>query len=135
MSFDANRCKEIGWEEVLWCLCSIQIDVMLVIMWFVTEDISSMVFNIIGETARAILGVTDSSLRMQWLRHMECHCKQIYQDDSSTNIDRGSNLTEDGHMECGASIMNGDSEAYGTVGSAPSTCKFDIYKIFVMFVK
>ncbi|KAF9668929.1 hypothetical protein SADUNF_Sadunf14G0054600 [Salix dunnii] len=35
----------------------------------------------------------------------------------------GSNLTEDGHVECGASIMDGDSGAFGAVGVVPDTCQ------------
>ncbi|THG04564.1 hypothetical protein TEA_028224 [Camellia sinensis var. sinensis] len=40
-------------------------------------------------------------------------------DDPSTNAGRGSNLTEDGHVECDASIMDGDSGAFGAVGAVP----------------
>lgn len=36
-----------------------------------------------------------------------------------TNAGRGSNLTEDGHVECDASIMDGDTGAFGAVGAVP----------------
>lgn len=42
-------------------------------------------------------------------------------DDPITNAGRGSNLTEDGHVECDASIMDGDSGAFGAVGAVPGT--------------
>ncbi|XP_058075884.1 putative threonine aspartase isoform X2 [Magnolia sinica] len=41
---------------------------------------------------------------------------QVLEDDPSTNAGRGSNLTEDGHVECDASIMDGCSGAFGAVG-------------------
>lgn len=44
-----------------------------------------------------------------------------YQDDPSTNAGRGSNLTEDGHVECDASIMDANTGAFGAVGSVPGT--------------
>ncbi|KAH7835014.1 hypothetical protein Vadar_022062 [Vaccinium darrowii] len=44
---------------------------------------------------------------------------QVLEDDPSTNVGRGSNLTEDGHMECDASIMHGNSGAFGAVGGVP----------------
>ncbi|CAK7348050.1 unnamed protein product [Dovyalis caffra] len=44
---------------------------------------------------------------------------QVLEDDSSTNAGRGSNLTEDGRVECDASIMDGDSGAFGAVGAVP----------------
>uniref|UniRef100_A0A7N0T405 Threonine aspartase n=1 Tax=Kalanchoe fedtschenkoi TaxID=63787 RepID=A0A7N0T405_KALFE len=42
---------------------------------------------------------------------------QVLEDDPSTNAGRGSNLTEDGHVECDASIMDGTSGAFGAVGA------------------
>ncbi|XP_068650732.1 putative threonine aspartase isoform X2 [Aristolochia californica] len=42
---------------------------------------------------------------------------QVLEDDPSTNAGRGSNLTEDGHVECDASIMDGHSGAFGAVGA------------------
>ncbi|CAA3001348.1 threonine aspartase isoform X1 [Olea europaea subsp. europaea] len=42
---------------------------------------------------------------------------QVLEDDPCTNAGRGSNLTEDGHVECDASIMHGDSGAFGAVGA------------------
>ncbi|KAM7472174.1 hypothetical protein LguiA_010357 [Lonicera macranthoides] len=44
---------------------------------------------------------------------------QSLEDDPSTNAGRGSNLTEDGHVEGDASIMDGDSGAFGAVGAVP----------------
>lgn len=44
---------------------------------------------------------------------------QVLEDDPSTNAGRGSNLTEDGHVECDASLMDGDSGAFGAVGAVP----------------
>ncbi|PKI39964.1 hypothetical protein CRG98_039627, partial [Punica granatum] len=43
----------------------------------------------------------------------------VLEDDPTTNAGRGSNLTEDGHVECDASIMDGDSGAFGAVGAVP----------------
>ncbi|XP_065631954.1 putative threonine aspartase isoform X1 [Quercus suber] len=40
-------------------------------------------------------------------------------DDPCTNAGRGSNLTEDGRVECDASIMDGHSGAFGAVGAVP----------------
>ncbi|XP_012083436.1 putative threonine aspartase isoform X2 [Jatropha curcas] len=42
---------------------------------------------------------------------------QVLEDDPWTNAGRGSNLTEDGSVECDASIMDGDSGAFGAVGA------------------
>ncbi|XP_028784276.1 putative threonine aspartase isoform X4 [Neltuma alba] len=44
---------------------------------------------------------------------------QVLEDDPSTNAGRGSNLTEDGNVECDASIMDGKSGAFGAVGAVP----------------
>ncbi|KAK4411362.1 putative threonine aspartase [Sesamum angolense] len=44
---------------------------------------------------------------------------KVLEDDPCTNAGRGSNLTEDGHVECDASIMDGDSGAFGAVGAVP----------------
>lgn len=41
------------------------------------------------------------------------------QNDPCTNAGRGSNLTEDGDVECDASIMDGSSGAFGAVGAVP----------------
>ncbi|XP_014520640.1 putative threonine aspartase isoform X3 [Vigna radiata var. radiata] len=44
---------------------------------------------------------------------------QVLEDDSCTNAGRGSNLTEDGGVECDASVMDGKSGAFGAVGAVP----------------
>ncbi|GMH00530.1 hypothetical protein Nepgr_002369 [Nepenthes gracilis] len=44
---------------------------------------------------------------------------KVLEDDPSTNAGRGSNLTEDGCVECDASIMDGESGAFGAVGAVP----------------
>ncbi|KAI4355029.1 hypothetical protein L6164_003847 [Bauhinia variegata] len=44
---------------------------------------------------------------------------QVLEDDPNTNAGRGSNLTEDGSVECDASIMDGKSGAFGAVGAVP----------------
>ncbi|KAL6124244.1 hypothetical protein ACLB2K_076759 [Fragaria x ananassa] len=44
---------------------------------------------------------------------------QVLEDDPVTNAGRGSNLTEDGCVECDASIMDGNSGAFGAVGALP----------------
>lgn len=46
----------------------------------------------------------------------------MLEDDSCTNAGRGSNLTEDGGVECDASVMDGKSGAFGAVGAVPGTC-------------
>jgi taspase (threonine aspartase 1) len=44
------------------------------------------------------------------------------QDDPITNAGRGSNLTESGHVECDASIMDGSTGSFGAVGAIQGTC-------------
>ncbi|EOA20769.1 hypothetical protein CARUB_v10001098mg [Capsella rubella] len=44
---------------------------------------------------------------------------QVLEDDPSTNAGRGSNLTEDGRVECDASLMDGGSGMFGGVGAVP----------------
>lgn len=44
---------------------------------------------------------------------------QVLEDDPSANAGRGSNLTEDGNVECDASLMDGQSGAFGAVGAVP----------------
>ncbi|XP_065864668.1 putative threonine aspartase isoform X2 [Euphorbia lathyris] len=44
---------------------------------------------------------------------------QVLEDDPSTNAGRGSNLTEDGNVECDSSIMEGDTGVFGAVGAVP----------------
>ncbi|CAM6101609.1 unnamed protein product [Calypogeia fissa] len=44
---------------------------------------------------------------------------KVLEDDEITNAGRGSNLTEDGVVECDASIMDGLTGAFGAVGAAP----------------
>ncbi|KAJ1392621.1 Threonine aspartase 1 [Sesbania bispinosa] len=44
---------------------------------------------------------------------------QVLEDDPSTNAGRGSNLTEDGSVECDASVMDGKTGAFGAVGAVP----------------
>ncbi|CAN1157470.1 Putative threonine aspartase [Linum perenne] len=42
---------------------------------------------------------------------------EVLEDDPCTNAGRGSNLTEDGRVECDASVMDGDSGSFGAVGA------------------
>jgi isoaspartyl peptidase/L-asparaginase-like protein (Ntn-hydrolase superfamily) len=44
------------------------------------------------------------------------------QDDPLTNAGRGSNLTESGHVECGASIMDGSTGCFGALGAIQGAC-------------
>ncbi|XP_057786806.1 putative threonine aspartase [Salvia miltiorrhiza] len=46
---------------------------------------------------------------------------QVLEDDPCTNAGRGSNLTEDDRVECDASLMDGDSGAFGAVGATPGS--------------
>ncbi|KAM7276169.1 hypothetical protein ACFE04_018035 [Oxalis oulophora] len=43
----------------------------------------------------------------------------VLEDDPTTNAGRGSNLTEDGRVECDASLMDGHSGVFGAVGAVP----------------
>ncbi|KAL8162496.1 hypothetical protein V2J09_013985 [Rumex salicifolius] len=43
----------------------------------------------------------------------------ILEDDPCINAGRGSNLTEGGHVECDASIMDGETGEFGAVGAVP----------------
>ncbi|KAK8942594.1 putative threonine aspartase [Platanthera zijinensis] len=47
------------------------------------------------------------------------HLSELAEDDPITNGGRGSNLTELGHVECDASIMDGSSGAYGAIAAVP----------------
>ncbi|KAL0712406.1 hypothetical protein Bca4012_019384 [Brassica carinata] len=58
---------------------------------------------------------------------------QVLEDDPSTNAGRGSNLTEDGHVECDASLMDGDSGIFGAVGAVPGVR--NAIKIAALLVK
>lgn len=48
---------------------------------------------------------------------------QVLEDDPSANAGRGSNLTEDGNVECDASLMDGQSGAFGAVGAVPDLAR------------
>ncbi|KAK3194847.1 hypothetical protein Dsin_026157 [Dipteronia sinensis] len=52
---------------------------------------------------------------------------QVLEDDPSTNAGRGSNLTEDGHVECDASVMDGDSGVFGAVGAVPGIREMEMF--------
>ncbi|KAG7553439.1 Nucleophile aminohydrolases N-terminal [Arabidopsis thaliana x Arabidopsis arenosa] len=58
---------------------------------------------------------------------------QVLEDDPSTNAGRGSNLTEEGHVECDASLMDGDSGMFGGVGAVPGVR--NAIKIAALLVK
>ncbi|KAL4567904.1 hypothetical protein LXL04_023500 [Taraxacum kok-saghyz] len=44
---------------------------------------------------------------------------ETLENDPCTNAGRGSNLTEDVHVECDASVMDGKSGTFGAVGAVP----------------
>ncbi|OAE27983.1 hypothetical protein AXG93_1062s1150 [Marchantia polymorpha subsp. ruderalis] len=46
---------------------------------------------------------------------------KVLEDDEITNAGKGSNLTEEGSVECDASVMDGLTGAFGAVGAAPGT--------------
>lgn len=56
---------------------------------------------------------------------------QVLEDDPITNAGRGSNLTEDGHIECDASIMDGTSGAFGAVGAVPDQVSEVLFKLLL----
>ncbi|CAG7859581.1 hypothetical protein IGI04_032871 [Brassica rapa subsp. trilocularis] len=58
---------------------------------------------------------------------------EVLEDDPSTNAGRGSNLTEDGHVECDASLMDGHSGIFGAVGAVPGVR--NAIKIAALLVK
>ncbi|KAG5606861.1 hypothetical protein H5410_028353 [Solanum commersonii] len=76
---------------------------------------------------RACLAAASVLRKGCWWMHRRCYSSNssiggeviFLQDDPNTNAGRGSNLTEDGHVECDASIMDGDSGAFGAVGAVP----------------
>ncbi|GJX17421.1 putative threonine aspartase [Tanacetum coccineum] len=58
---------------------------------------------------------------------------ETLENDPCTNAGRGSNLTEDGHVECDASVMDGNSGAFGAVGAVPGVR--NAIKIAALLVK
>ncbi|XP_076950283.1 putative threonine aspartase [Bidens hawaiensis] len=58
---------------------------------------------------------------------------ETLENDPCTNAGRGSNLTEDGHVECDASIMDGNSGSFGAVGAVPGVK--NAIKIAALLVK
>ncbi|CAF2034346.1 hypothetical protein HID58_031488 [Brassica napus] len=58
---------------------------------------------------------------------------EVLEDDPSTNAGRGSNLTEDGRVECDASLMDGHSGIFGAVGAVPGVR--NAIKIAALLVK
>lgn len=66
------------------------------------------------------------SYRHSCVKRIMLHCNlgfvvYVTQDEECTNAGRGSNLTEDGQVECDASVMDGHSGAFGAVGAVPGT--------------
>ncbi|AEE81907.1 N-terminal nucleophile aminohydrolases (Ntn hydrolases) superfamily protein [Arabidopsis thaliana] len=59
---------------------------------------------------------------------------QVLEDDPSTNAGRGSNLTEDGHVECDASLMDGDSGMFGGVGAVPDQVSEMLSKLLLCWL-
>lgn len=53
--------------------------------------------------------------------YLHINASFLLKDDPSTNAGRGSNFTEDGSVECDASVMDGNSGAFGAVGAVPGT--------------
>lgn len=60
---------------------------------------------------------------------------QLLEDDPSTNAGRGSNLTENGSVECDASIMDGKSGVFGAVGAVPDQVCEMLYKLLLYWPK
>ncbi|XP_027108300.1 putative threonine aspartase isoform X3 [Coffea arabica] len=61
----------------------------------------------------------EKALRSAMKRACLAASSLLRKDDPCTNAGRGSNLTVDGHVESDASIMDGDSGAFGAVGAVP----------------
>ncbi|CAN0824758.1 Putative threonine aspartase [Linum grandiflorum] len=59
----------------------------------------------------------EKALRSAMKRACLAAASLLRQDDPCTNAGRGSNLTEDGRVECDASVMDGDSGSFGAVGA------------------
>lgn len=57
----------------------------------------------------------------------------VLKDDPITNAGRGSNLTEDGSVECDASIMDGKSASFGAVGALPGYLLLNFYLHTIKF--